>query len=310
MARQLKILMAFEHYPCSIGRFWQRGFEALGHTVHTTGHSTGGRIGWGDQYDLSRWTHTPTYPLASFSNVYEVGLITHRLSADYDLFVNVDAAHWWRGPTACPKVIVGTDGHCLDYSRQRQDCDLFVGMHRFYNHPGDYWIPYAHDPEWHRRLDLLDTHDVTFWGVEYAERKADLDELERAGLRVVRGTGRVFAECAEDYSTGPLAYCRPSLQDLPARFFEGLAHGAIPLTTWAPDLALFSEFADGWHYQTYDGTPRGLVEQARRTLADPGLPRRRQAALEAVQPHTWQARAQELLDECARRGLVDLESAE
>jgi hypothetical protein len=691
MSRQLKILMAYEHYPCSIARFWKRGLEALGHTVHSTGHCTEGRIGWGDQYDLSRWIDRPTYPLDNFSNRYQIGDVTYLLAREYDLFLNVDAAHWWMGRTPCPKVLVGTDPHCvtgdtligvpeglkpisvinssvigtrhgfsqcrgivqtkfapayllenewgmrltasgdheievydpeeadivyrrldsvkpgdwtviraglralpegtlsdyelgkilgtfdgdgafrdhgrhgvgwtahkearafllevqdlvrrhfpghyhgrlsggiyphsasvnaieyrvrnkelyaflqsqcktgrvppfvyrsrsalggylnglfatdgcrymiasrheallrelqlllldagvfsrlasrtrstaykddafmanlsicsgrsrqnfielvgpcskliwpsqrerevhiipspqrlldryglngaqldagetrqsslkrllprlaegtppkewweqgvcfvpirsvastrvhqpmydvvnsetgsflangfsvhncIDYSRQRQDCDLFVCMQQCYSRPGDVWIPYAYDEEWHFHEEgLLESFDVCFIGVEYAERKADLDALERAGLAVFRNTGMVFSEGSPVYSTSKLAYCRPSRQDLPARFFEAMACGCIPLTSWVPDLALFPEFVPGYHYEVVE--PVHMADLARRVLADPTLPVRRQAALEAVRPHTWRARAQRLLDECAARGLLDLEA--
>jgi hypothetical protein len=305
----MKILMAYEHYPVSIGRFWKRGFEALGCTVHSMGHCTHGKISWGD-YDLSKWTDQPQFEIGNFSNVYDVGDATQMISRHYDLFVNVDAAHWWRGSLPIPKVIVGTDPHCLSYESQRHDCDFFVCMQRTYSAPRDVWIPYAYDEEWHHVDHGVPTndHDVTFWGVEYAERTRDLDRLQGAGLRVVRGTGRVFDETAADYSSAPFAYCRPSRLDLPTRFFEAMAHMSIPLITDIPELQYFPEFVRGRHYVVFDD--QNLVDVVRRELSDLDLDQRRREVLRLVQPHSWRMRAAQLLQECAARNLIDLSSRE
>jgi hypothetical protein len=300
----MKILMAYEHYPCSIGRFWKRAFKRLGHDVYSTGHCTYGKIGWGPQYDLTRWADKPEFELANFSNRYDIGEATYFLARDFDLWINVDAAHYWRGKLPIPKVVIGSDPHCIGYDEQRQDCDLFVCMQLCYSKAGDTWLPYASDEDWHhRRTDVPLDHDVTFWGVMYDERRRDLAAMERSGLRVVSGTGNVFDECVPDYCSGHVAYCRPSLRDLPARFFEAMAYGCIPLITAVPDLAWFSDLRAGWHYETFSDTG-DVVAAARRALDDPRLEERKAACVEAALMHRWTHRAQALLDACVGKGLL------
>lgn len=299
----MRILMAYEHYPCSIARFYRRAFVRLGHQVDSIGHSTGGRISWGP-YDLSRWEDKPTYPLGNFSNVYEVGSLTAEIARGYDLFVNVDAACWFRGKLPIPKVIIGTDPHCLSYSGQRQDCDLFVVMQHYYSQPGDVWIPYAFDCEWHFHQDVPITHALTFYGVLYDNRRRDLQLLEAAGIRTDVGTGVVFDEGVPHYCAGHLAYCQPSLLDLPTRFFEALAYGTIPVLRAVPDLALLPEFRVGWHYETYEGE-MDLIDVVQRTLADPRLEDRKADGRSIVQGHSWDHRATALLEACRERGLIE-----
>lgn len=304
----MKILMAYEHYPCSIARFWKRALQRLGHEVHSTGHSTGGSISWGPM-DLRRWADTPEFPLANFSNTYQIDSLTQSIISQYDLFINVDAAHSWIGKAPVPKIIIGTDPHCLNYDRQRQDCDMFVCMQRYYSRGVDVWIPYAYDPEWHFRDRAIPRdHDVTFYGVFYDERKKDLEALSAAGINVESGTGVVFSEGSPRYSAAPLAYCRPSLKDLPARFFEAMAYGCIPLITSVPDLLdLAGEFTPGYHYEIFSPAPHStddIVTVARRVLDHPRLEKRRDSCEQAVKRSTWDERAKTLLAEASKRGLI------
>ena len=299
----MKILMAYIHYPVSIAKYWKLGLQSLGHEVDSIGYCTADTQAWyvkGKPIILPGMADVPTYPLGNQDIRYIIGDLIFRLTEKYDLFINVDAACWFIGKTACPKVIIGTDPHCVGYDRQRDDCNLFVCMQKCYSKDNDAWIPYAYEPSFHFHADVPEDHDVTFLGVLYEDRIQDLKKLAAAGIKVVSDTGIVFDQGSPIYSAAPIAYCRPSQLDLPARFFEAMAYGCIPLTTEVPDLKEF-DFEPGWHYELYEGD---IVAAANRILSDAKLNERRAACLEAIKPHTWEARASKLIELCTERGLV------
>lgn len=305
----MKIILCYEHYPVSIGRYWKRGFQKLGHEVFSIGHCTGEEQAWPGNPKLSGWEDMPDHRLEDFAIRYQIDQKTFAEAQCADLFVNVDASHYWEGPVPCPKVIIGTDPHCINYNSQRDDCDLFVCMQNCYSKSGDAWIPYAHDAEWHFHADVPHDHDVTFYGVPYTDREHDLAKLQASGISVEQsllGNNQykylIFSEGSLRYSAGHLAYCRPSLKDLPTRFFEAMAYGNIPLITDVPDLVLFPELKEGWHYEIFDDSC--LVNVVQRALADPCLEQRKMDCIEAVKGHAWGNRAQTLLDLCAERGLL------
>jgi glycosyltransferase involved in cell wall biosynthesis len=84
----------------------------------------------------------------------------------------------------------------------------------------------------------------------------------------------------------------------PLKLFEYLAAGRAVVL---PDIAALAEVLPvsvGYYFRR--GDPEALAGALRRALDDPGRPAREKAGLEAVEPHTYAARAERILDLAAR----------
>lgn len=297
---QPNILLAYNHYPYSIGYLYKRGFEQLGIRVASLGHSTGSRIPWNGGIDLP--ADTPDIQLPEMKGVYEDYEWTHLVQpGSVDFFINVDAAHHFKGrPVGSKKIIVGTDPHAVSgYVGRREDCDLFVNMQRCYAQKGDYWIPYAYDEEWHIPpkpfVQLKDRQvDVMFVGGLYKNRAMDLNYLMMNGLNCEHHIGPIGLDYTKLYWNAKIAYCTPSMNDLPARFFEALAIGIPPVTRWVPDLDTLGlkKFVHYIPAKSQDD----MLEGVRRVIGDEELWLTMSMEGRAwVGKHSWSARAQQLL---------------
>lgn len=306
----MKVLMAYCAYPTTIARYIKEGLVDAGHEVTTLAHSTGSYQAWPGDPKFPGLEDVPDISLPNFSNLYMInGEVSERMaSGEWDLFVNPDAAHHFCGhPLPIPKVIIGTDPHCLSYDHQRRCCDLFVNMQKCYSSPDDSWLPYAYSNRYHLYSSEELDHDLTFVGVEYATRKTELDALEEV-CKVHRQCGVVREEYSKIYSRGWGAYARPSLRDLPARFFEGLATKNVVFTPKVPDLRLFERgstpLLDGVHYISYSGAD-GLIDKVRWCMTNPeARDAIREAGYKWVQDHSWKTRAEQLIALVKEKGLV------
>lgn len=282
----------------TIALYFKRAFQQLGIEVKSVGHQYIKEMPWGVS-GINLPQDIPDFPLPLFKNV-NTPADWLDIAYDFDLVINFDAAHWFQGKShRFKKIIVGTDPHACNYDGQRQDCDIFACMQKCYSKPGDIWLPYAYDVVAHRMESPLRVFgsrstDVAFVGCQHQSRREDLDAIEKSGLRVVRVTGDILDNYSPHYWMAKVGYATPTMNDLPARFFENMAVGAPPVTREVPDIKELG--AEPWvHYIPANSRPE-LVAACQRICDDElGWEAILVESQDWVRPHTWQRRVTQLL---------------
>ena len=160
--------------------------------------------------------------------------------------------------------------------------------------PNMHWLPCAYDPEVHTDLGLAREVDVALVGVAYGPRVELVQALAEAGLTVQAATGLLWDDYNAAYNRAKIALVKSAAGDVAMRVFENMAQGCCVLMDRCPDMERLG-FVEGEHYAAYTDA-EDCVRQARRLLHTglwQAMARRGQAA---VRPHTWDARAEQLLD--------------
>jgi hypothetical protein len=161
-----------------------------------------------------------------------------------DLWIDVDGG-WFLAAQlgADRRVGVATDPHIgakfPDYSgeRMRKFTDRVYMMQSPYCAPGDGWLPYGFDPEWHKPAAAVPDFDVTNLGACYPERIELSVRLRAAGMRVLGPERATIGPAyAAELRRAPVAVVWPLADDLPCRVFEAAACGVFVVTRDVPDL--------------------------------------------------------------------------
>ena len=310
----LNILVVANHYCVASARYATDAFKRLGHSVRHVGPAMGRNI-WGltlpEQYvwepdaaDLfmHEWRDWP-----------ELVLVMDSDTAILD-------SGSWNKLYDCPVVIWGVDNHVRDYRRLHFD-HYFLAHHgasvmqwsdtwsRLGNHAT--WVgkqyadmthlPCCYDPTiftpstipWAERA-----YDVAMIGVMYEQRQQAVQALRAAGLKVLAGTGLVYENMAAAYQNARISLCLSSNGDVGQRVFESAACGCVVISDECADFALLKPkgvirvvegevtdavrlLLDGtMRWDGTDETPETLIEKS----------------LAWVKPHTWDARAQVIID--------------
>lgn len=267
--------------------------------LFTVGPYTGTWIPWKSGIHLlSKYAKAPDLPLPSNSNfpMVPVGFVERQLPWQPDLWLQVDAGWFLRGkPGHGKNVIVGTDPHCLDYSYQRTLADTFYCMQACYSEPGDVYLPYAYDPAAHYPEEQPGNYDAALMGLNYENRDRLVSELRKRGVSVYYDLGPVFDERRALECQAPISLAWSSRDDLIARVFEGMAMGRMVVTNRVPDLPTF--FREDQDLISFSSLGEA-VEKILWHLGNPAeLEKVAAAGLEAVRPHTWDARVEQVLNE-------------
>jgi hypothetical protein len=238
----------------------------------------------GTRFDLMEQAETALY----------IG--TGRIEAD--LWLQIDAAYFLKGRPKHGQVFtVATDPHVLDYDMQRAQSDKFFSMQRVYAKPGDIYLPYAYDVEWHAPLPWRDQfdNDAALAGLHYTERDKLVSRIRSRGLKVNYDLGPIGDEARELYGGAPIGLSWSSKLDLVARVFELTAMGRLAVVNRVPDIDLF--FEDGKNLIICDSIDEateavvhysGHLDEAR-TIAE-------RAAID-VMPNSYDARIDQILNE-------------
>lgn len=290
--------MHFRHFPVAMGRFFHWAFEELGHEVFTIGPYSGGRIPWGDKYFYPEHKYPPNYVIPEGN----VNLESVRTSIPFkpDFIFQAADVIYLSGPSAVPNVILATDPHAVDYTTRLQYADYFFCMQNHYMKDFPFkgpkaWIPYAHDPNIHKRIVFTEpVYDIVFSGLQYDHRKTAMSAFQSAGLKVFNTLGLIYDDYVNLYNKGKIAFNWSSKQDLPARFWEGLAMGRLVLTNRVPDLKLL-DLTENKDYVAFDTLEEAVVkakyylshETERVKIASSGYGK--------VQKHTYQNRCLDIL---------------
>lgn len=299
MTTPKRILIAAIHYPVASGRYIARAFGRLGHDVRTVGPCTGNQI-WVMTVD-ERHVWKPDF---------EGGGLMPSLSASNqafvlngwkpDLVITADSAYTLQWMTDCPHVVWGVDNHVRDYSMREFD-HYFLAHHDGPALPVDEnrsdttWLPCAYDREYFTPSPIPMAereYDVCMVGVAYPHRIEIIEAMRAAGLRVLAVTGALYEDYARAYQNSRISLCVSAASDLAQRVFETAAMGCVILSDPLADAERLKVPMATFH-NTMDAV--ATAQEILRLPADT-LDRLAQQSINYATPHTWDARAQVVLD--------------
>lgn len=311
----MNILIVCNHFAVCSGRYAADAFTRLGQNVRHVGQPMGRHI-WGvdvpAEYVWTPDTNGDAYPIPDLIIVM-----------DSDPAVLDDAYGYAEASQGSPVVVWGVDNHVRDYRRPYFDhyflahksvsvmpwnktdwaydlVDAPDGRTHTLWHPKDHdsdmtWLPCAYDPvafppspiPWERR-----EYDVCMIGVMYPKRWELVNAMRAAGLRVLAGSGLIYEAYRDAYHNSRVALVSSFNGDLPIRLFEGAGMGCAVLCDEIADLDQFGEHIKMTRITTYhsvdDAVNGAKYLQGREDKA--------KACLEWAKPHTWDARAQVIVD--------------
>ena len=309
-----KVAFVSIFYPLFMGRYI---LEALLRRddieVWTAGPYTGRWIPWAGGMNVAqKHVLAPDFPTAynpSGPSEINYGLLEKQCPFEPDIWLEVNSTLVTHGrPSTGAYIIVGTDPHVLgrEYDVIRPKADIFYSMQRPYMKTGDLWLPYAYDPIWHSQtaIPIEDrVYDCSLIGLHYPQRTHLIKCLRKPNLHPRRGgagyncfydIGQIYDDARDVYHNTVVGLNWSSLLDTTARVFEVMAFGIAPVLNRVPDLMdLFEDQKDFMGFNTEDEA----VSIIHALLND--LPRADHIAKQAriaVEPHTWDARAAQILE--------------
>ena len=299
---KLKVLFLYIVYPLAMGTYFKRALQRRSDIdLKVVGPYTGAYIPWlGGMNVPIKYAIPPEVPLPMMSEVnYE---LVKPMLGDWkpNLVLTADAGiHWSGKPSDGVVAHIATDPHVLDYSLPRSYSDKFFNMQKVYSVDGDIWLPYAYDPTvFHREPERVAEYDACLVGMPYPQRIEWVEALRRKGVKVAFENGPIFDEARELYARSEIGLNWSSMQDLNARVFELMAMGLCPVINRVPDLEYLFGDENHMNYLAFDDLNSAVdyvvwakehPENAK-LIAD--------AAYHAVQPHTYDARIGQILQEC------------
>lgn len=237
----MKIIIHYRHFPMALGRYFDWAFRDLGHEVFSVGCYNGDRIPWGEEYRFPEYDNPPDLVIPEIE-AYPMEEVLRLAPWKPDLIIQASDTTYLSGPAPCPNVILATDPHCIDYNPRLTHASHFACMQnnymQKYSFENKFWVPYAYYEGIHKRLALEPKYDVVFIGLQYEHRKAAIEGMKAKGYKVFSELGHLFDEYNRIYNEGKIAFNWSSLEDTPARFWEGMAMGRCLVTNETPDMAL------------------------------------------------------------------------
>lgn len=299
----IKVAFVSIFYPLMMGRYM---LEALLRRddveIWTAGPYTGRWIPWAGGMNLpGEYVFQPNHPMpfGQGQPMVSFKMLEKQVPFEPDIWINVSSTLVTHGkPTKGKYVVIAADPHVLDYDKERSKADLFFNMQKPYMKPGDIWLPYGYDPIWHSQTDIPwedREHDAALLGLNYANRTKLVGQLRGKGYDVAYDVGPCYDDARSIYHSTRVGLNWSSLQDTTARVFEIMAFGIAPVLNHVPDLdAMFTE---GEHFMGFDDVNEAVVHVGW-CLNNPEVADKMgRQAREAVEPHSWDARMQTVLEE-------------
>lgn len=298
----MRILIVANHFPVCSARYAADAFTRLGHEVRHVGQPMGRNI-WGVDVPAEYvWTPDKGYDTPDLVIV---------MDSDPSI---LDAPTV--NPLQIPCVVWGVDNHCRDYRRPYFDhyflahksvsvmtwASKVITEQTVETTPNDdmTWLPCAYDPiafppspiPWADR-----EYDVCCLGVMtgYPKRWELVNAMKTAGLRVIAGCGMVYDQYRDIHHNSRVALVSSFNGDLPIRLFEGAGMGCAVICDPIPDLETLDPLAPMPRYLDVEWA----VNLAQSMVVN-GESSGRYAA-EWAASHTWDARAQVIVDWFAAR---------
>lgn len=332
---KIRILLLYIVYPMAIATYFKKALEHR-HDVDliVTGPYTNNWIPWmGGMNVEQKYAIPPHIPLPFAPNIGEVNydIVKSQLPEGWipDIILNIDAGiHWKYKPTDGMIVTVGTDPHvdttypdALRYDVPRKYSDKFFNMQQVYSKEGDIYLPYAYSKYDHYPQDFIlerkykgtgsyidgsvgefkatpiekDT-DAVLIGMPYENRVQWVNELRKRGVSVIFENGPIFDEARALYNRGSVGLNWSSMLDTNARAFEIPAMKLAPVMNITPDMGQF--LSDGLDYLGFDTIDEALESVFFLKDHKEDCHRIAESAYNAIQGQTYDARVQQILEEC------------
>ena len=304
---RIKVLCLSIWYPLSMSRYFERAFRRSPNVdLKTTGVFTGNWIPWMHGMTVpEKYAKPPDIPLPFQPNVGQVSyeFVKAQLNGwTPDLVISIDAGiNWLYKPQDGVVASVLTDPHVLSYDHARRVSDKFFCMQKCYSELDDIYLPYAYDPMAHypdaTTLKPPDT-DAILIGMPYTHvpRAQWIEELRKLGVSVIAENGPIFDEYRELANRARIGLNWSSMNDLNARFFETPAFGLPMVTNRVPDAHLFLE--EGEDYLGFSDLPEAIEKVLYLKNNPDEAERIARNGYEKIQPHNYDARVQQILQEC------------
>lgn len=304
MAGKLKIALTYISYPVAMARYFHEALLRRDDVdVWCAAPYTGRAIPWAGGMQLpERYIRKPDLPLA-VSGVPTVAypILENQKPWLPDLWLEINAGLIGAGaPTSAPLALVLTDPHVLGqhYASCRPRARWVFGMQTPYLQAGDIWLPYAYDPIWHSETPIHARdrkYDAALIGLQYDQRNRLVKRLRGDGHKVFYELGLAYEDARDIYHNTVVGLNWSSLQDTTARVFELMAMGIAPVLNRVPDL--MTMFKDEQDFLGFDSEDEA-VSHVNELLFDldwaDDIGRN---AREAVLPHSWDARVQQILED-------------
>ena len=301
----IKVVLSAIWYPLSIASYFWRAFEQREDIdLQVAGPFTGAWIPWEHGMNLAqKYIKVPdiALPKETIHQRIPSSVIEHQLPWTPDLWVQVDAGwHLSNKPSAKVVAHVQTDPHVIkqSYSLPKSYSDLNFCMQRYCLELGEIYLPYAADDTVHYPMpDVPKIYDTCLLGLHYPSRNSLVQRIQSHGLKVKYGIGEIFDEYRMAYNQSKIALSWSTLDDIPARFFEGMAMKLPVVSNIVPDIEKLG-FIDGKDFMGFhsideaDKKVQQLLkdDKLRDEIAENGYKK-------VMEKHLWKHRIEQILKE-------------
>lgn len=249
----IKVAFSMAWFPLTMGTYFLKALQRRDDVeLWTTGPFTGNWIPWSyGTYLPEKYVIQPSLPLPAqlFNSQPSYSLIEKSLPWKPDLFLMVDAGFSFSDrPNAEIVARVQTDPHVLRhfYMKNKMAVDYDFCMQSNYMIAGEIFLPYAYDPTIYYPMDIPKEYDCCLIGLHYPQRDQLVNRLRSRGVSVHYSIGEVFDENRLAYNKAKIALSWSTLNDTPARCWEGMAMKLALVANRTPDLQKF--FVEGRDY--------------------------------------------------------------
>lgn len=295
----INVVLLALHYPFTIASYFIKALRNRADVnLQVVGPDHGNWIPWmGGMYLDQKYATAVDVPLPRHQFPCEVlpSAFWNALPWQPDLIINIDAGCHMAMKPQCAYAVVATDGHCLDYAVPRAMADKFFNMHRRYSKPGDIYLPYAYSPDYHYPEVVPMAYDACLIGMPYPHRNALAEALRAAGVNLYFNNGEVFDEYRRVYRSAAVGLNWASMDDLNARHFELLAMKVPSVQFHTTDADLF--FRDGKDYLQFNTANEAKEKVLYLLQHKDEAQAMAESGYEAVKPHTYDARVDQILKE-------------
>lgn len=303
MKKKIKVAIGGIHYPLSMMSYFIRAFQRRKDVdLWLFGPFTGSWTPWMFGINMpQKYVVTPDLPLPQETIQQRVpsAVINSQMPWIPDLTVQIDAGwHLADRPGGSIVVHVQTDPHVLKpyYDLPKSYSDINYCMQLQYSTPDERYLPYAFDPTVHYPMNVDKIYDACLIGLQYPTRNSLVSRLQSHGLKVKYETGLIFDEFRLAYNQSKIALSWSTLDDIPARFFEGMGMKLPLVSNIVPDIEKlgFIEGTDFFGFHNVDEADN----KVKQLLLDEGLSSWvAENGWRKVQEHTWDKRVEQILKE-------------
>jgi glycosyltransferase involved in cell wall biosynthesis len=284
----MKLLIACEHHPITPARYMTEAFAALGVDVRHIGTGHGSNTGFSDtpRPDLE-WTPQGNYQKSWADWKPDVVLYLDTISAFYHHTVYATVPHIWYHIEGLMDNVMPGMAHYFHATSYGPNWDTVPQKMT--------WVPPAYDPNLHTPSAIpweQREYDICLIGRHDAKRDWYVEAFRAAGLKVFSAKGLINGDYVAAYHNARMSLIEHFSGIVPMRTFESAAMGNLLFSQWFIDY-------DRLGIQGVAILPDldTAARAARELLDRPDECKRLVSqSLEWVKPHTWESRAQQIID--------------